>query len=90
MNTATTKRFRCAVGLLDSDSDEDLEIDASAASTSCGINITHRAFSSKRQKINHADEQVAKSSSAMPDIVPEAIVEANPIEERERNQVRVS
>jgi hypothetical protein len=87
-----------AVGSLDNDSDEDPEIEVSAVSRSCGISITHHAFPSKRQKMNPADEQVANPSpSAVSNIVPEATAdddqtpgEANPVEEKKRNQVRVS
>ena len=97
MNISPTRRFRRAVGSLDSDSDEDPEIDVSAVSTSHAISITHYAFPSKRQ-MNPADEQVAKSSpSAASNILPEATAdddqtpgEAKPIEEKERNQVRLS
>ncbi len=91
-----TKRFRRAVGSLDDDS-RDLE--ASAVSTPCGMSITHFAFPSpsKRQKMNPADEQVAKSSPDMSNMEPEANEngdqtprEANPAQEKKRNQVRVS
>ena len=97
MNISPTRRFRCGVGSLDNDSDEDPEIEVSANSTSCGISITHHAFPSpsKRQKMNPANERVAKSSpNVVPNIVPEATAdgdqtpgEAIPVEEKKRNQV---
>jgi hypothetical protein len=95
MIISPTKRFRHAVGSLDNDSDENPEIDVSAASRSCGITITHHAFPPKRQKMNLPNEHVANPSpSAVSNIVPEATVddaqtpgEANPVEEKERNQV---
>jgi len=97
MNISPTRRFRRAVGTLDDDSDEDPEIDVSATSTSCGIRITHHAFPSKRQKMNPANEQVAKSSpNVISSMEPEATAEgqtpgeANPVKEKQRKQVRVS
>jgi hypothetical protein len=92
MNISPTRRFRCAIGSLDDDSDEDPEIDMSATSTRCGIRITHHAFPSKRQRMNPADEQVAKSSpNVVSNVEPEATSEtpgeANPVEEKKRNQV---
>jgi len=97
MSISPTRKFRHAVGSLDNDSDP--EIDVSAVSTSCGMSITGYAFPSKRQKMNHTGEQVAKSSpSVVSNIVPlEATAvndqtsgEAKPFEEAERNQVRLS
>ncbi len=95
-----TKRFRRAVGSLDdSDSNGDPEIEASAVSTPCGMSITHFALPSpsKRQKMNPADEQVAKSSPGVSNMEPEANEngdqtprEANPAQEKKRNQVQVS
>jgi len=98
LNTSPTRRFRGAIGSLDNDSDEDPEIDVSAVSTPCGMNITHYAFPSKRQKMNPADEQVATSSpTVVSNIVPEATSggdpkpgEAKPTEEKDRSQVRLS
>jgi len=95
--TSPTKRFRHAVGSLDNDSDGDPEIEASAVSAACGMSVTHFAFPSKRQKTNPADECAAKSSSNVSNIEPKATAdndptpgEANPVEEKKRNQVRVS
>lgn len=98
MNFSPTKRFRCGVGSLDNDSDEDPEIDISVTSTSCGTRIAHHAFPSKRQKMNPANEQMAKSSpNLVSNIESEATAdddqtpgEANRVEEKKRNQVRVS
>jgi len=94
MNISPTRRFRCAVGSLDNDSGEDPDVDVSATSTARGISITHHAYPSKRQKRNPADEQVA--TSVVSNIVPEAIADgdqtpgkANPVEEKERKQVRI-
>ena len=95
MNISPSRRFRCGVGSLDNDSDEDPEIEVSANSTSCGISITHHAFPSKRRKMNPASERVAKSSpNVVSNTVPEATAdddqtpgEANPFEEKKRNQV---
>ena len=90
MNISPTKRFRRAVGSLDNDSDEDPEIDVSAVSTPCGMSFAHYAFPSKRQKINPANERVAKSSpSVASNIVPEATADDQKpeAEAKERNQV---
>ena len=95
MNVSPTRRFRCAVGLLDDEFDEDLEIDMSAVSTPSGTSITHHAFPSKRRKINPVGEQVAKSPPSVVSKI-EATADcdqksgvAKPIEEMERNQVRL-
>ena len=96
MNISPTRRFRCAVGSLDNDSDEDPEIDMSAVSTPCGMSVAHYAFPSKKQKMNPADERVAKSSpSVASNIVPEATADDQKpgdakIEAKERNQVRLT
>ena|SRR6266545_2469054 len=91
-----TKRFHRAVGSLDDDSGD---LKASAVSTPRGMSITHFTFPSpsKRQKMNPADEQVAKSSPDVSNMEPEANEngdqtprEANPAQEKKRNQVRVS
>ena len=58
MNTPTKRKFRHAVGSVDTNSEEDTEIDIIATSTSAGVLITHQAFStSKRLKTNHPDGQ---------------------------------
>ena len=84
MNISPTRRFRRAVGSLDNDSDDDPEIDVSAVSTSSGMNITHCAFPSKRQKMNPVNEQVAEADD---DQKPG---DAKITEAKERNQVRFS
>ena len=93
MNTPTTKRFRHAVGSVDTDSEEDTEIDTLATSTPAGVKITHQAFPAKRLKTNHSDGQ---AESAPHNIAVEGAVEhphsqENPEEEKRRkNQVRFS
>jgi hypothetical protein len=94
MNISPTRKFRRGVGSLDNDSDEAPEIEVSAASTSRSTRITHHAYPSKRQKMNPADEQVAKSSpSVVSNIAPEATAGNDQIpgeaKESKRNQVRV-
>ena len=97
MNFSPTRRFRCGVGSLDNDSDEDPEIDISATSTSSDLRITHHVFPSKRQKLNPANEQVAKSSSNVVSNIELEVTadddqtpgEANPVEEKKRNQVGI-
>ena len=62
MNTPTKRKFRHAVGSLDTDSEEDTEIDTIATSTPAGVLITHQAFpTAKRLKTNHPDGQAASS-----------------------------
>ena len=69
MKTPSTKRFRRAhvIGSLDPDSDEELEIEESATSTLAGISITHRAYSSKRLKTQHREDQMSTVTSTAPD-----------------------
>ena len=56
-----TKRFRYAVGSVDTDSEDDSEIDTLVTSTSAGVRIAYQAFPSptKRLKTNHTGEQVS-------------------------------
>jgi len=95
MNTPTTKRFRHAVGSVDTDSEEDTEIDISASLTSEGVSIKHQAFPTKRLKTNHSDGQ-AESAPHDTTVIPvDATVEhphlkENPEEEKRKNQVRFS
>jgi hypothetical protein len=96
MNTPTTKRFRHAVGSVDTDTEEEAEIDTLATLTSEGAKITHQAFPPKRLKTNHSDGQAESTAHNIPVIpVEDAAVEhsqskENPEEEKRKNQVRFS
>lgn len=61
MNTPTTKRFRGAIGFVDTDSEEDIEIDISATLTSEGVSIRHQAFSTKRLKLSHSNGRAERA-----------------------------
>jgi hypothetical protein len=93
MNTPT-KRFRHAIGSVDTDSEGDSEIDASAVLTSGGLSIKYQAFSAKRLKTQHSKGQSTDDITA---ITMEAAVvvdsphaKEEPGEEKRKNQVQIS
>ena len=96
MNTPTTKKFRHAVGSVDTESEEDVEIDTSVTLTSEGVRVMHQAFPTKRLKKNHSVEQAEFTVAAhnIPVIPVEGAEHSHskekPEEEKRKNQVRFS
>jgi hypothetical protein len=89
MNTPT-KRFRHAIGSVDTDSEGDDEIDASAILTSGGVGIEYQAFA-KRLKTHHSKgyptHDITMDVAA---VVNSPCAKENPGEEKRKNQVQIS